>query len=85
MLFFELLFLISEIIFSIYLIRKYKILAAKEKTIAEELLSIRSRKESLIELEKMLKEDFAKELEERKKYILEEFRDRLNHNNMNIK
>ncbi|MHB1645883.1 MAG: hypothetical protein ACYCSW_05160 [bacterium] len=70
MLFFELLFLISGILFSLYLIlRKYKILAGKEKTIAEELLSIHSRKESLIELEKMLKEDFARELEERKKYI----------------
>jgi hypothetical protein len=33
----------------------------------------------LDELEKMLKEDFAKELEERKKYILEEYRDKLNH------
>ncbi|MHB1680765.1 MAG: hypothetical protein ACYCTB_09725 [bacterium] len=79
MLFLTIFLLIPEIIFSFYLIRKYKILACKEKTIAEELLSICSRKESLIELEKMLKEDFVRELEERKKYILEEFRDRLNH------
>ncbi|MHB1664943.1 MAG: hypothetical protein ACYCT7_06750 [bacterium] len=85
MLFFIIFLLIPEIIFSIYLIRKYKTLAGKEKTIAEELLSIRSRKESLVELEKMLKEDFARELEERKKYILEEFKDRLNHNNINIR
>jgi hypothetical protein len=83
MLFFELLFLASEIIFLFYLFRKYKIIAGKEKIIAEELLSIRSQKESLDELEKMLKEDFTKELEERKKYIIEEFRDRLNHNNIN--
>ena len=79
MLFFELLFLTSEIIFLFYLFRKYKIIAGKEKIIAEELLSIRSQKESLDELEKMLKEDFVKELEERKKYIIEEYRDKLNH------
>jgi hypothetical protein len=79
MLFFELLFLVSEIIFLFYLVLKYKIIAGKEKIVAEELLSIRSRKESLVELEKMLKEDFAKELEEKKKYILEEYRDKLNH------
>ena len=68
MLFLTIFLLIPEILFLIYLFRKYKILAGKEKTIAEELLFIRSRKESLIELEKMLKEDFAQELEERKKY-----------------
>ena len=79
MLFLTIFLLVPEIIFSFYLIRKYKTLADKEKTIAEELLSIRSQKESLDELEKMLKEDFAKELEERKKYILEEYRDKLNH------
>ncbi|MHB1694332.1 MAG: hypothetical protein ACYCUW_10715 [bacterium] len=71
--------LILEFIFSIYLIRKYKTLAGKEKTIAEELLFINSRKESLVELEKMLKEDFTREIGERKKYILEEYRDRLDH------
>jgi hypothetical protein len=79
MLFFELLFLTFEIVFLFYLIRKYKIITGKEKIIAEELLSIRSQKESLDELEKMLKEDFVKELEERKKYIIEEYRDKLNH------
>ena len=83
MLFFELLFLTFEILFLFYLIRKYKTIFGEEKIIAEELLFIRSQKESLDELEKMLKEDFAKELEERKKYIIEEFRDRLNHNNIN--
>lgn len=79
MLFAELLFLTSEIVFSIYLFRKYKTFAGKEKIIAEELLSIRSKQESLVELKKILKDDFAKELWERKKYILEEYRDRLNH------
>ena len=79
MLFFELLFLTFEIVFLFYLIRKYKIITGKEKIISEELLSVRSRKESLDELEKMLKEDFVKELEERKKYIIEEYRDKLNH------
>ncbi len=79
MLFLTIFLLIPEIIFLFYLIRKYKTFAGKEKAIAEELLFIRSRKESLVELEKMLKEDFAQELEERKKYILEEYRDRLNH------
>ena len=82
MLFFELLFLAAETIFLFYLIRRYKIIAGKEKTIARELLFIRSQKESLAELEKMLREDFARELEERKKYILEEYRDRLNHSYM---
>ena len=42
MLFAELLFLTSEIIFSFYLSLRYKKLAGKEKIADEELLSIRS-------------------------------------------
>ncbi|MHB1654708.1 MAG: hypothetical protein ACYCVD_20035 [Desulfitobacteriaceae bacterium] len=52
MLFLTIFLFIPEILFSIYLIRKYKTLAGKEKIIAEELLSIRSRKESLVELKR---------------------------------
>ncbi|MHB1697776.1 MAG: hypothetical protein ACYCSQ_06725 [bacterium] len=73
----ELCFFAAEILFAAYLYRKFRTFSRKEKEIARQLSFIRSRRESLDRQEEILKEDFARELEERKNFILDEFKDQL--------
>ena len=66
-----------EALFAFYLFRKYK--SVKEKEAAADMLikENESRKKFLDNQQIILKEDFTRELEERKKCLLDEFMDNL--------
>ncbi|MHB1546558.1 MAG: hypothetical protein ACYCSB_02110 [bacterium] len=77
MLILELCLFAAEILFAVYLCRKHRTLSGKEKEISKQLSFIQSQRKSLKLQEEILKEDFTKDLEERKNFILDEFKDRL--------
>ncbi len=66
----QLIFAAAEVSFLIYLIKK-------GKTITEEMRKLELEKRSVMNLKKMLEEDFIPEIEERKERILKEFGDKL--------
>ncbi|MHB1696597.1 MAG: hypothetical protein ACYCSQ_00600 [bacterium] len=66
----EIILLLAESLFLVYLIRKQKNLIKKES-------AIKGRIEFLDNLKIMLNEDYTKELEERKICILNEFEEKL--------
>ena len=66
----ELILLAAEILFLVYLVRKQKEIAKKQRKVEFERKSVKNLKE-------ILEEDFVRELEERKNKILDEFAEKL--------
>jgi len=66
----EILLLLAEILFLIYLIRKQKIVSKMEK-------AVKRQKRFLDSMKSIIDEDYKRELEERKNAILKEFAEKL--------
>ena len=66
----EIILLVAEIIFRVYLIQK-------GKTISEEMCKLKSERRSVINLKQALEEDFIPEIEAAKNKILDEFAEKL--------
>jgi len=66
----EILLLLAEILFLIYLIRKQKIVSKMEK-------AVKRQKRFMDSMKSIIDEDYKRELEERKNAILKEFAEKL--------
>ena len=68
---------LAESLFLVYLIRKQKNIAKREKAVIEKESVIKLERESLNNLKIILDEDYARDLENKKTFILNEFADKL--------
>ncbi|MCL4498342.1 MAG: hypothetical protein M1412_01765 [Deltaproteobacteria bacterium] len=68
-----------ETFFAVFLYRKSKQLLIQKKLLEEKSQMLIRRGRFLQNQKLILEEDYRKELEEKKNWILDEFRDRLNH------
>jgi len=73
----EILLLLAESLFLIYLIRKQKNISKMEKTVAEKEKTVMRQKRFLDSMKSIIDEDYKRELEERKDAILKEFSEKL--------
>ncbi|MHB1702752.1 MAG: hypothetical protein ACYCS0_00845 [bacterium] len=67
---------LAESLFLVYLIRKQREFAKREKVVAERESRVKRRKEFLDNYKAMLEKDYKKDLEDRKTAILKEFEEK---------